>query len=38
MISVTIRNHAEYDRLHELGVPDNRMVAFVGVKEPEGSV
>ena len=35
MMSVTIRNHAEYDRLHELGVPDNRMVAFVGVKEPE---
>jgi glycerophosphoryl diester phosphodiesterase len=35
MISVTIRNHDEYDRLHELGIPDNRMVAFVGVKEPE---
>lgn len=35
MISVTIRNRAEYDRLHELGVPDNRMLAFVGVKEPD---
>lgn len=35
MISVTIRNQAEYDRLRELGVPDNRMVAFVGVKEPD---
>ncbi|MBC8155568.1 MAG: glycerophosphodiester phosphodiesterase family protein [Bacteroidetes bacterium] len=35
MISVTIRNRAEYDRLHELGIPDNRMVAFVGTKEPE---
>lgn len=34
MISVTIRNQDEYNRLHELGVPDNRMVAFVGVKEP----
>lgn len=34
MISVTIRNQAEYDRLRELGIPDNRMVAFVGVKEP----
>jgi glycerophosphoryl diester phosphodiesterase len=34
MISVTIRNQAEYDRLHELGIPDNRMVAFVGVTEP----
>ena len=35
MMSVTIRNRAEYDRLHEVGVPDNRMVAFVGVKEPD---
>lgn len=35
MISVTIRNQSEYDRLHELGVPDNRMVAFIGVKEPD---
>ena len=35
MISVTIRNRAEYDRLHDLGIPDNRMVAFVGVGEPE---
>jgi len=35
MISVTIRNRAEYDRLRELGVPDNRMIAFVGVKEPD---
>ncbi len=35
MISVTIRNQAEYDRLQELGIPDNRMVAFVGVKEPD---
>ncbi|AUD02840.1 glycerophosphodiester phosphodiesterase family protein [Spirosoma pollinicola] len=38
MISVTIRNRAEYDRLRELGVPDNRMVAFVGVKEPEADL
>ncbi|MVM30556.1 glycerophosphodiester phosphodiesterase [Spirosoma sp. HMF4905] len=38
MISVTIRNQAEYDRLHELGVPDNRMVAFVGVKEPDAAL
>ncbi len=38
MISVTIRNRAEYDRLRELGVPDNRMVAFVGVKEPDGDL
>lgn len=38
MISVTIRNRAEYDRLHELGFPDNRMVAFVGTREPEKSL
>lgn len=38
MISVTIRNRAEYDRLHELGIPDNRMVAFVGVKEPDAEL
>lgn len=35
MISVTIRNQAEYDRLRELDIPDNRMVAFVGVREPD---
>ncbi|PKK38063.1 glycerophosphodiester phosphodiesterase [Siphonobacter sp. SORGH_AS_0500] len=34
MISVTIRNEAEYQRHHELGIPDNRMVAFVGTREP----
>lgn len=38
MISVTIRNRAEYDRLHDLGIPDNRMVAFVGVKEPDADL
>lgn len=38
MISVTIRNRAEYDRLQELGIPDNRMVAFVGVTAPEASL
>ncbi len=38
MISVTIRNRAEYDRLHDLGIPDNRMIAFVGVKEPDADL
>lgn len=38
MISVTIRNRAEYDRLHDLGIPDNRMIAFVGVKEPDAEL
>ncbi|TAE30830.1 MAG: glycerophosphodiester phosphodiesterase [Cytophagales bacterium] len=35
MISVTIRNQPEYDRLHDLGIPDNRMIAFVGTREPD---
>ncbi|MFT4032739.1 MAG: glycerophosphodiester phosphodiesterase family protein [Siphonobacter sp.] len=34
MISVTIRNKEEYNRHHDLGISDNRMVAFVGVTEP----
>ena len=38
MISVTIRNRDEYERLHGLGVPDNRMIAFVGVKEPDADL
>jgi glycerophosphoryl diester phosphodiesterase len=38
MISVTIRNEAEYNRLRELGIPDNRMVAFVGTRTPEPSL
>ena len=38
MISVTVRNRAEYDRLHDLGLPDNRMIAFVGVKEPDAEL
>lgn len=38
MISVTIRNEAEYNQLHELDIPDNRMVAFVGVKAPESAL
>lgn len=38
MISVTIRNQDEYSRLHELGIPDNRMLAFVGTRTPEPSL
>jgi glycerophosphoryl diester phosphodiesterase len=37
MISVTIRNMDEYNRHHDLGIPDNRMVAFVGTREPDGA-
>ena len=35
MISVGIRNVADYQRLRDLGVPDNRMVAFVGTREAD---
>ncbi|GAB2789132.1 glycerophosphodiester phosphodiesterase family protein [Rhabdobacter roseus] len=38
MISVTIRNEEEYQRLREAGVPDHRMVAFVGVREPSADL
>lgn len=34
MISVTIRNEEEYNRHKDLGIPDNRMIAFVGTREP----
>ena len=34
MISVGIRTQADYERLRELGIPDNRMIAFVGTREP----
>ena len=38
MISVTIRNREEYERLHEAGIPDNRMIAFVGTREPSADL
>lgn len=38
MISVSIRNREEYNRLHEAGIPDNRMVAFVGTREPSAEL
>ncbi|MFD1140212.1 glycerophosphodiester phosphodiesterase family protein [Larkinella insperata] len=34
MLSVTILKQEDYQRLHDLGIPDRNMVAFVGVKEP----
>ncbi len=34
MISVSLRNKDEYMRHHEKGIPDNKMIAFIGVKEP----
>lgn len=35
MISVTIMQPEDYERLHRLGVPDRNMVAFIGVNEPD---
>ncbi|MDP5121277.1 MAG: glycerophosphodiester phosphodiesterase, partial [Spirosomaceae bacterium] len=34
MISVTARSEKEYERLAAAGIPDNRMVAFIGTREP----
>ncbi|GAB3919612.1 glycerophosphodiester phosphodiesterase family protein [Larkinella terrae] len=34
MMSVTIMKEEDYHRLHNLGIPDRNMIAFVGVKEP----
>jgi predicted AlkP superfamily pyrophosphatase or phosphodiesterase/glycerophosphoryl diester phosphodiesterase len=38
MISVSVSSKDAYDRLHTNGVPDNRMVAFVGVREPDATL
>ncbi|MBO9565715.1 MAG: alkaline phosphatase family protein [Niastella sp.] len=38
MISVSVSSQEAYDRLHANGVPDNRMVAFVGVREPDAAL
>ncbi|TDB61821.1 glycerophosphodiester phosphodiesterase family protein [Arundinibacter roseus] len=38
MISVTIRNQEEYERLQKAGIPDNRMIAFVGTREPSAEL
>lgn len=35
MISVSARSIADIERLNQLGVPNNRMVAFVGTAAPE---
>lgn len=37
MISVTIRNEEEYNRHKEAGLPDDRMIAFVGTREPNAA-
>ncbi|UBM59693.1 glycerophosphodiester phosphodiesterase family protein [Marinilongibacter aquaticus] len=35
MISVTAYNEADYQRLHELGIPDQNMIAFIGTRKPK---
>lgn len=38
MISVAINNIEDYSRLNRAGIPDNRMVAFVGTREPSSDL
>lgn len=38
MLSVTIRNPQELQRLNDKGIPDEKMVAFVGVSEADSSL
>lgn len=35
VISVNIRNRADYDRLRDGGIPDAKMVAFIGTREAD---
>ncbi len=35
LISVTIMKTEDYDRLHEAGIPDKNMIAFIGTREPK---
>lgn len=35
MISATIKNQDDLTRLNDLGIPDNRLIAFVGTREPQ---
>jgi len=38
MMSVSISNKEALDRLHDQGIPDNRMVAFVGTREADSAL
>lgn len=38
MISASIRSSADLDRINQLGVPNDRLVAFVGTSAPEKQV
>ncbi|MCP9756951.1 glycerophosphodiester phosphodiesterase [Lacihabitans sp. CCS-44] len=35
LISVSIMQVSDYERLHEAGIPDQNMVAFIGTREPK---
>lgn len=35
LISVSIMQVSDYERLHNLGIPDRNMVAFIGTREPK---
>ncbi len=35
LISVSLMQPSDYDRLHEAGIPDKNMVAFIGTREPK---
>ncbi|MCP9764523.1 glycerophosphodiester phosphodiesterase family protein [Lacihabitans soyangensis] len=35
LISVSIMQVSDYERLHEAGIPDKNMVAFIGTREPK---
>ncbi|MEI5985684.1 MULTISPECIES: glycerophosphodiester phosphodiesterase family protein [Sphingobacterium] len=38
MISATIKNQDDLTRLSDLGIPDNRLIAFVGTSEPDSAL
>jgi glycerophosphoryl diester phosphodiesterase len=38
MISASVRGKEDLDRLNSMGVPDDKIVAFVGISEPDKSV
>ena len=38
MISATVKGKEDLERLNRMGVPNNRIVAFVGVSEPDKAV
>ncbi len=35
LISVSVMQVSDYERLHDSGIPDKNMVAFIGTREPK---